>query len=193
MLYSTTLVLLGVYAAWFGPREMTPFTGEARYRPDNWLRFEGSMAASTLSHLPAGTWRWSPTKPDSVYERVGIEVQVVEHNGGVTICAVYPTVDGRPAQCRPGASSPMNSLNNDVNIDFTVRLPKGVRFVGRTVNGQVEAKSLEADTEGHTVNGNVRLMHRRHRTGRDRERLYCRFGWKNRRFQILYGEWRHYG
>ncbi len=49
------------------------------------------------------------------------------------------------------------SPNNDVSVDFTVRVPKAVRFVARTVNGLVEAKSLEADTEAHTVNGNVRL------------------------------------
>ena len=87
----------------------------------------------------------------------GIEVQVVEHDGGVTFCAVYPSVNGHRSECLPGASSPLNAISNDVNIDFTVRLPKGVRFVGRTVNGQVEAKALQSDTEAHTVNGNVRL------------------------------------
>ncbi len=96
-------------------------------------------------------------KTGQIYDSAGIEVQVVEHNGGVTICAVYPSADGRSTECLPGASSPRNPVNADVNVDFTVRLPKGVRFVGRTVNGQVEAKALEADTEAHTVNGNVRL------------------------------------
>ncbi|HEY6391860.1 MAG TPA: hypothetical protein VIX89_11320 [Bryobacteraceae bacterium] len=68
-----------------------------------------------------------------------IKVRVVEHDGGVTICAVYP------------------SPNNDVSVDFTVRVPKGVRFLARTVNGLVEANSLDAYTEAHSVNGNLRL------------------------------------
>jgi DUF4097 and DUF4098 domain-containing protein YvlB len=69
---------------------------------------------------------------------------------------VYPSADGRPADCLGGSGNAL-ATGNDVNVDFLVRLPKGVRFVGRTVNGQVEARALEADTEAHTVNGNVRL------------------------------------
>jgi hypothetical protein len=84
----------------------------------------------------------------------GVEFQVVEHDGGVTVCAVYRSLDGRSDGCAPG---PGASNNSDVEVDFTVHVPKGVRFVGRTVNGLVEARSLDADTEGHTVNGNVCL------------------------------------
>jgi hypothetical protein len=44
-----------------------------------------------------------------------------------------------------------------VRIDFTVRVPKGVRFIGRTVNGSVEALSLRSDASAYTVNGDVSL------------------------------------
>lgn len=44
-----------------------------------------------------------------------------------------------------------------VRIDFTVRVPKGVRFIGRTVNGSVEAISLRSDASAYTVNGNVSM------------------------------------
>jgi hypothetical protein len=86
-----------------------------------------------------------------------IDVQVVQHDGGVTICAVYPSNGGLTDECSSSKSGALNSRSNDVSVDFTVRVPKAVRFVARTVNGLVEAKSLEADTEVHTVNGNVRL------------------------------------
>lgn len=42
-----------------------------------------------------------------------------------------------------------------VRIDFTVRVPKGVRFIGRTVNGSVEALALRSDASAYTVNGDV--------------------------------------
>jgi hypothetical protein len=90
------------------------------------------------------------------YDTSDIEVRVVEHEGGVTICAVYPTPNGAD-ECLPGDGGRRNAVNNDVSVDFTVRVPKGVRFVARTVNGLVEARSLEADAEAHTVNGNVLL------------------------------------
>jgi DUF4097 and DUF4098 domain-containing protein YvlB len=87
------------------------------------------------------------------YDPSEIQLKVVEHDGGVTICAVNPSSNGADDQCLPASDSP----HNNVNVDFTVRVPRGVRFVARTVNGLVEAKSLQADTEAHTVNGNVRV------------------------------------
>ena len=73
--------------------------------------------------------------PDSV------EVKVLEHAGGVTICAVYPSPSGdRPNECAPGEGGRMSTRDNDVSVSFTVRVPAGVRFVGRTVNGGIEAR-----------------------------------------------------
>jgi DUF4097 and DUF4098 domain-containing protein YvlB len=51
----------------------------------------------------------------------------------------------------------MSVRNNDVNVEFRVKVPAGVRFVGRTVNGGIEARGITADAEAHTVNGGVRL------------------------------------
>jgi len=91
------------------------------------------------------------------FDPAEIDVRVVQHDGGVTICAVYPSSDGLADECAAAGNGGLNFGNNDVSVDFTVRVPKAVRFVARTVNGLVEAKSLESDTEAHTVNGNVRL------------------------------------
>lgn len=85
-----------------------------------------------------------------------VEVKVVEHAGGVTICAVYPTPNGqRPNECAPGEGGRMSTRDNDVNVDFVVRVPPGVNFVGRTVNGEVTARALPGDAAVHTVNGEV--------------------------------------
>jgi hypothetical protein len=87
--------------------------------------------------------------------------EVVEHPGGVTICAVYPHRAAGPAnECRPGAGGRNTVENNDVEVDFTVAVPNGVHFVGHTVNGGIEATGLTADAEGRTVNGSVRLSTR---------------------------------
>lgn len=91
------------------------------------------------------------SKSGYIFDPGEIQVRVVEHDGGVTICAVYPSAAGSD-QCASG-----EGVNNDVNVDFTVRVPSGIRFVARTVNGLVEAKALKADTEAHTVNGDVVL------------------------------------
>ena len=82
-----------------------------------------------------------------------VRIEVVEHDGGVTICAVYP---GRSNTCRPGGGT-MRVRDNDVEVDFTVRVPRGVRFEGVSVNGDVAATNLDGPVELHTVNGGVQL------------------------------------
>lgn len=87
-----------------------------------------------------------------------VEIEVIEHDGGITLCAHYPEPRGsRPNECRPGRGGHMSNDNNDVTVDWVVRVPEGVRFVGRTVNGGVEAESLDGPVEAYTVNGSVSL------------------------------------
>jgi putative adhesin len=88
-----------------------------------------------------------------------VQVKVVEHEGGVTVCAVYPSIIKGDGACQPGPEPP-NLNGNDVQVDFLVRVPNGVRFIGRTVNGKVEAARLNADAEAHSVNGDIRLSTR---------------------------------
>lgn len=85
-----------------------------------------------------------------------VKMEVVEHADGVTICAVYPSRDrDEPNECRPGGHGRMNVHKNDVEVEFTVRVPAGVNFIGRTVNGDVEALGIEGDVNAYTVNGGV--------------------------------------
>lgn len=87
-----------------------------------------------------------------------VTFKVVEHAGGVTICVMYPAPRGKPAnECAAGGKGRMNNSNNDVTVDFEIRVPRGVQFTGRTVNGTVRATGLTADAEVYTVNGGVRV------------------------------------
>jgi hypothetical protein len=89
-----------------------------------------------------------------------VSLAVVEHAGGVTVCAVYPTPRNaaRPNECRAGSGGGMNVQNNDVSVEFTVHVPRGVHFVGRTVNGAVDADNLTGDVEARTVNGAINIV-----------------------------------
>ena len=87
-----------------------------------------------------------------------VRIEVVRHAEGVTVCAVYPSSNAdKPNSCGPGGSGSMNVKDNDVQVDFAVRVPACVRFAGRTVNGGVEATGLQADAEAYAVNGGVRV------------------------------------
>jgi hypothetical protein len=85
-----------------------------------------------------------------------VRIEVVRHGDGVTICAVYPNPGGEPNTCEPN-NSRSHVHDNDTTVNFTVRVPAGVKFNGRTVNGNVEARGLGADVDAKTVNGGVNV------------------------------------
>jgi hypothetical protein len=85
-------------------------------------------------------------------------IERVEHAGGTTLCAVYPTPEGeRENYCAPGDDGHMSVERNDVEVSFHVMLPAGVTFHGRTVNGDLQAMGLDSDVLLKTVNGDVDL------------------------------------
>ena len=87
-----------------------------------------------------------------------VQIKVIEHEGGVTICAVYPTGEaGRMNDCTVGRNWSSHTHDNDVQVDFTVRVPSGLRFEGRTVNGGVETGAINGDVEATTVNGSINV------------------------------------
>ena len=86
-----------------------------------------------------------------------IEMVVLEHDKGVTICAVYPSKDeDRPNECQPGGRGRTSIKENySVSVEFHVSVPAGVNFIGRNINGDVDARGIEADVFANTVNGSV--------------------------------------
>ncbi len=86
-----------------------------------------------------------------------VKIEVVNHPGGVTVCAVYPGRDeSRPNECKPGGGGHMNVRNNDVNVEFEIRVPRDVDFEGRTVNGRITAE-VEGRAAVSTVNGSIEV------------------------------------
>lgn len=81
-----------------------------------------------------------------------VRVEVVEHDAGVTLCAVYP---GEDNECAPGDAGNLSSEDSDVEVRFRVRVPEGVNFTGRTVNGAVDVSDLGGDVVARTVNGAI--------------------------------------
>jgi hypothetical protein len=105
-----------------------------------------------------------------------VSIEVIEHKGGVTICAVYPNAHaGHPFECRPSHGGGFRQaavsdsevhirwdnggggdvLLNDLRVDFLVRLPRRLRFIGRTVDGDISAHLVKQDVEAYSVLGDV--------------------------------------
>jgi hypothetical protein len=149
------LVAIGAIAPLARPSD---FNWHGRLTPGQWIEIKGINGAIHAERASGNEVSVEATKSARHSDPNSVTIQAVPHGDGVTICAVYPSGDwGRPNECQPGSGGRMNVNNNDVKVEFTVRVPAGVHFVGRTVNGEVEAASLAGDVEAHTVNGKIRI------------------------------------
>lgn len=131
---------------------------------DNW-NWRGAIAAGKSLEIRgiSGSIRAEPASGSAVEvtaekhgrrsDPASVQIEVVEHGSGITICAVYPGDDN---ECRPGGGH-MNVRRNDVEVDFVARVPAGVAFDANNVNGDVEVSGLASRVDASTVNGSVTL------------------------------------
>jgi hypothetical protein len=127
-----------------------------------------------------GNVRAEPASGDQVEvvgRRIGddadqVRIEVVETDEGVVICTIYPRSrrgsddgDGERRRssrsddaCDHGEDSGEMDVDADeARIDFTVRVPAGVRFAARTVQGDIQAEGLRGPVDAASVAGNVRV------------------------------------
>ena len=85
-----------------------------------------------------------------------VEMVVLEHADGVTICAVYPSRSSRePNRCAAGDGGRNSVQNNDVKVEWEVQVPRGVNLVARTINGGIDAQDLSSNVVARTINGGI--------------------------------------
>jgi hypothetical protein len=92
------------------------------------------------------------TKRGRRLDASSVRIEAVEHADGATICAIYD--DGDDCDDRTGRS---NHHDNDTEVNFEVRVPRGVKLTARTVIGDVNATGMTADIDANSVTGNVNV------------------------------------
>ncbi len=144
-----------------------PVQSQERYRErdENAFRWEGQIPAGSWLrmrnvngsiHVEEGsgnqvevraTKSWRRGDPDEV------RFEVARSGNDVTICALWT----ESARCEgDGEVSGRHSVrNNDTSVEFTVRLPRGVKIDSRSVNGGVTIENVGAEVIARTVNGSI--------------------------------------
>jgi DUF4097 and DUF4098 domain-containing protein YvlB len=79
-----------------------------------------------------------------------VKVEVVNTGDGVTICAVYPG-----NACEGGTNWSTHVHDVRAKVDFTVRLPRNLRFNAQSVNGGIRAEEMGREVNASSVNGGV--------------------------------------
>ena len=84
-----------------------------------------------------------------------VTIEIYEGRDGVTVCAIYGSWNQGDEGCDGRDRRRERRRSIDVSVDFEVRVPAGVEFVGSMVSGDVEARDLESDVRATTVSGDV--------------------------------------
>jgi putative adhesin len=153
----TRLWVVGVAALLATPLAAEDFQWRGRVAAGKTVEIKGVNGAIEATAADGDEVEVTAAKRGRRSDPGSVRIEAIEHAGGVTICAVYPDVDGRRNECRPGEGGRMSTRDNDVDVHFTVRVPRGVALAPRTVNGDVEATDLEGDVDVRTVNGSIQV------------------------------------
>jgi hypothetical protein len=92
--------------------------------------------------------RWRRGDPATV------RILAEKKGGDIRICPLYEGQDDCDDNNHRDWNRNRND-DNDVSVDFTVLVPRGVHVVAGTVNGSVNVSGATEDVEAATVNGDV--------------------------------------
>ncbi len=152
------LLVAATTAALAVPAAAQDFTWRGRVSPGQTMEIKGVIGAVRAVAGTGSEIEVVATKSARKSDPDEVRIEVVPHGNGVTICAVYPQGRNRePNNCQPGNRGRSNANDNDVKVDFVVRVPRNTNFAGRTVNGEVSIVGLSGDVQAHTVNGSIRV------------------------------------
>lgn len=129
-----------------------------RVDPGDVLEIRGVNGEITATRASGGEIEVVAEKRSERDDLETVRIEVIEDADGVVICAVYPDRPGKkPNRCGRGNDYHMSTHDNDVHVDFTVRVPAGVSFRGHTVNGDVSATGLTGKARVSSVNGSIEV------------------------------------
>jgi Putative adhesin len=156
-----------------------PNAAQARQDGQEDFRWSGRIARGNEIEVRGliGDVRAEPASGDQVEvvgRRVGreagqVRIEVVESDNGVIICTVYPRTERsrrrdndedrvhRDGPCENGDGGELNLDADEARINFTVRVPAGVRLAARTVEGDIVAEGLRSPVDAASVSGDVRV------------------------------------
>jgi hypothetical protein len=151
------LALLGALTAATGVQAQD-FNWRGRLSRGQELEIKGINGSIRAVPARGSEVRVSAVKTGKKSDPDDVEIKVLEHDDGITICAVYPSRRrSEPNECRHGSGGRMNVHDNDVKVEFDIEVPAGVMLVANTVNGSIDANDIEGDIRANTVNGKIDL------------------------------------
>jgi hypothetical protein len=139
-------------------RHGAPFTWTGSVTPGATVEVKGVNGSVRAVAATGSQVRVDAARTGRRSDPEAVQIVVVEHAGGVTVCAVHPSTAAGRNECLPGDAGRISSGRSDVGVSFTVEVPVGVGFVARTSNGGITAEGMTADVDARSTNGNIRIL-----------------------------------
>src|SRR5215213_8648127 len=139
-------------------RQSDDFNWSGKVSAGRWIRVKNLNGGVTVGQASGdnvevtATKRWRRGDPSVVR----FDVQKSSAGNDVLICALWgerSSCDDRNYESRGDRST----RNNDVNVEFRVLVPKGVKVGVYTINGAVAVQGMSAEVEAETVNGEIEV------------------------------------
>ena len=141
-----------------GPRKKgETWTYRARLTPGQSVSVRGMRGSITVEPARGESLEVAAVKSFSSSDPGSVRLVAVPTNDGVAICALWGDEDAEErGHCGPGDDYKAGSAHdNDVGVQFTVRVPRGVRIRATTVTGAVRVAGATAPVIAGTVDGAV--------------------------------------
>jgi hypothetical protein len=159
-LFAFAVLLAGVPALHAQDRSSDrEFRWEGTIPDGRWLYVRNLNGAIHVEHTSGSraevtaVKRWRRGNPEDV------RIETSHAGSGdrdVVICALwYDNTQCDENGYRTRDNDRNRDRNNDVTVEFTVRLPEGVKLDVSTVNGGLDIDGASSQVEAHTVNGGV--------------------------------------
>ena len=131
------------------------FTWEGTIPNGRWLYVRNLNGAIRVDQASgnrvevSATKRWRRGDPD--------EVRIEQRKSGddVIICAIWNDNTRCDEEGYRSRGEGWRRRDNDTSVEFTIRLPAGVKLVTSTVNGALEIRGATSEVEASTVNGGI--------------------------------------
>lgn len=141
------LVLAAAASSWAD--DLNTFQWQGNMTPGQTLTIRGISGNIAASLAPSDQAQVTAVKMGARDDPSQVQVREMDSTSGRVFCVVYPNgID----TCAPQS---MSFYSNDVQVQFTIQVPAGVRLDANTVDGDIRATGLTAGITATTVNGQL--------------------------------------
>jgi len=129
------------------------WTYRGKLAAKQWVWIQNVRGSVTVEPGTGDSLQISAVKTYRSSDTASVQLVAVPYEGGVAICALWAS----DARCSPGRRDfeMRGRRHNDVAVDFTVRLPRGVGLGATTMVGDLHVAGARGPLVLHTVSGDV--------------------------------------